>query len=168
MKGFVAALRGGDRRSIGRSDAAVAAVRRAPRRFVELWRCLSHADPLVRMRAADALEKLTRSDVAPLAPFKDALLSRAHDDGTAEVRWHLVAMSSRLPLDSGEASRLMAWLDRSLRDDPSRIVKVMALQAAAEVRSRHPATAAVFRRMLDAARASLWPSVRARARRLGN
>jgi hypothetical protein len=166
MKSFSAVLQGGDRRSIGRSDAVIAAVKREPARFAELWDCLTDGDPLVRMRAADALEKLSRDDPSALATYKDVLLARTPDDGTAEVRWHLIAMTSRLSLDAREAKGVAAYLERCLRDDPSRIVKVAALQAAADLRSRHPELDDPFRDMLDWACSSPYPSVRARARKL--
>ncbi len=166
MRAFAEMLRGGDRRSIGRSDAVAAAVRRRPRRAVELWACLHHADPLVRMRAADALEKLTRVAPASLRRHKKALLDCSYDDGTAEVRWHLLTMVSRLTLRADEAKAALTRMSHSLRADPSRIVKVSALQGAADICARHRQLHPVFRRMLSRALTSPWPSVRARARRL--
>jgi hypothetical protein len=55
-------LKGGDRRSIGRADQVVAAVRRDPSVFPALMSGLCHADELVRMRTADAAEKLTATN----------------------------------------------------------------------------------------------------------
>jgi len=168
MERLAGTLRGGDRRSIGQADVVVAVVRRQPARFAELWDCLRHDEPLVRMRAADALEKLSRDDRDALAPYKDVLLARSLDDGTAEMRWHLVAMISRLPLDADEAKGAVSYLDDLLRHDPSRIVRVTALQAAADICSTHPALKDVFRDMLDRARASKSPSVKARARKIAS
>jgi hypothetical protein len=52
-------LRQGDRRSIGKADEVVALVLRQPRHLPVLAAGLWHPDPLVRMRAADALEKVS-------------------------------------------------------------------------------------------------------------
>jgi hypothetical protein len=163
---FSASLRGGNRRSIGQSDQLAALVERYPVRFEELWDCLGDSDALVRMRAADALEKVSRSCSSLFAMKKKILLSRCLDDGTAEVRWHLVAIVARLPLSEGEAAGLMRFLAQCVRCDESRIVKVMALQAAADIRDKHAELDAEICRLLDWARASPWPSVRARARKL--
>jgi vesicle coat complex subunit len=163
---FSSLLQGGDRRSIGRSDDAVDGVRRAPGRFDELWACLAHKDPIVRMRAADALEKITRSDASSLACHKQDLLAETFDDGTPEVRWHLIAMVRRLPLDAAEAARVFKRLDRLLREDASRIVKTAALQTAFELQDQFPDMQQAFAVMLAFALASPWPSVRARARKL--
>jgi hypothetical protein len=52
-------LTGGDRRSIGRSNEVVVAVIAEPSLFGVLFGSLWSRDPLIRMRAADALEKIT-------------------------------------------------------------------------------------------------------------
>jgi len=166
MESFSSLLQGGDRRSIGRADEAVESVRRAPRRFDELWACLAHGDPVVRMRAVDALEKITRFDAAPLACHKQALLANTFDDGTPEVRWHLIAMLRRVPLDAAEVAGTLKRLDRLLHEDESRIVKTAALQTAFELRFQSPGAQKTFAAMLAFALQSPWPSVRARARKL--
>jgi hypothetical protein len=143
-------------------------VRREPARFAELWACLTDDDPLVRMRAADALEKLTRENWSLLAPYKNALLAHSADDGTAEVRWHLVAMMSRLPLSAKEAEAAIIYLDDLLQGDPSRIVRVMALQAAADLSSRYAGLRNAFNAMLERAASSPVPSLRARARKIAS
>jgi len=166
MKDFASALKGGDRRSIGRADAVAAEIRRNPARFDELWKCLVNEDALVRMRAADALEKLSRENAQPFETHKKQLLAQTFEDGTKEMRWHLVAISSRLTLTLREARLLFARYDHSLRHDVSRIVKATALQSAADLASKHVALDADFRRLLVFARKCPWPSVRARARKL--
>ncbi len=159
-------LAGGDRRSIGQADAVAALVAEQPWLLDELWDCLGDADPVVRMRAADALEKVSRVTRAWFNRHKAALLANAFDDGTAEMRWHLIAITSRVDMDGREAARFCGALRHWLRNDPSRIVKVAALQAAYDVQVRYPAAAPLFREMLSFALSSAWPSVVARARKL--
>ena len=166
VRDFASALSGGDRRSIGRSSEVVAAVRKAPSRFEELWACLTQDDPIVRMRAADALEKLGRENPTCFDGHKKALLGGALDDGTAEVRWHLIVIAARLTLTATEAKRLCAYLDDRLRHDASRIVRVMALQAAFDLCRRHPNLNESVQRMMDYARRCDAPALRARVRKL--
>ena len=71
---FTVLLRGNDRHSIGRSNDIVAMVLREPRRFRELIKCLWDEDPIVRMRAADAAEKVSVVKPGLLKPYKAALL----------------------------------------------------------------------------------------------
>jgi len=150
-------LAGGDRRSIGRADAVAAIVEKKPDRFAALWDCLSHADPLVRMRAADALEKVSRRHAELFKAKRKILLSDALDDGTPEMRWHLIAIASRLALSAREAKAFLRYLEDRVRNDPSRIVKATALEAAWRIGDAS---------LLDFALASPWPALRARARKL--
>jgi len=52
-------LSGGDLRSIGRVPGVLGVMEKNPGRMNELVRCLESCDPVVRGRAADALEKLS-------------------------------------------------------------------------------------------------------------
>jgi hypothetical protein len=166
MRSFAEMLAGGDRRSIGRADEAVALVAAKPERFEELWACLPHRDGLVRMRAGDALEKLSRAEAAPFQAHKQELLGGGLDDGTAELRWHLIAIAARLTLSEREAGKFCVYLEERLHHDPSRIVRVSALQAGFDLASRHRSLAAAFRRMLGYASGCDVPALRARARKL--
>ena len=52
-------LKGGDRRSIGNVEDAIQDVINTPALFDVLFSGLSVDDPLIRMRAADAIEKIS-------------------------------------------------------------------------------------------------------------
>ena len=67
-------LAGGDRRSIGRSDHVAAVVRGKPELFPELITGLWSKNPVIRMRTADAVEKVTRKKPELLTPYKKELL----------------------------------------------------------------------------------------------
>ena len=164
--GFTIALQGGDRRSIGHADAIAFTVLREPACCRELWECLADADPVVRMRAADALEKVSRTRPDLLFPYKKELLARSVDDGTAEVRWHLVVMISRMKLSLAETKATINHLTQLIEEDPSRLVKVMSLQAAVDLIDRHPKWNATAHQLLERAGSSSIPSLRARARKL--
>jgi len=71
---IAALLRSGDRRSIGRSNEVVKLVSRTPKRFAELIQCLWSNDPIVRMRAADAAEKVSGRKPELLKPYRAELL----------------------------------------------------------------------------------------------
>lgn len=59
MNTFIKNLSGGDLRSIGRADAIAKDVQ-TQHQFDELFEALFHNDRLIVMRAADAIEKITR------------------------------------------------------------------------------------------------------------
>lgn len=71
-------------------------------------------DPLVRMRAADALEKASREDPEILMPHKHSLLSEIAEDPQQEVRWHLLQMLPRLRLTPSEGRRAFEIAANSL------------------------------------------------------
>ena len=126
------ALIGGDRRSIGEAAPFVEPVLAAPERFSEIVAGLDDPDPVVRIRAADVAEKVSRARPDWLGPHKAVLLGLMSTARDKEVRWHLAQTAPRLPLEAGERrvcfALLFAWID-----DPSRIVAAAALSALAEL-----------------------------------
>lgn len=129
---LVEKLRGPDRRSIGRSEEVAADVLADPSLFPALFDAMLVTDPLVRMRAADAVEKLTRRRPEILQPYKSRLLDEVAAVPQHEVRWHVAQLIPRLKLTSGERERAMARLYGYLEDD-SRIVRTFTMQALADL-----------------------------------
>ena len=85
-------------------------------------------DPGVRMRASDAVEKISRTQPDYLQSHKTFLLKQVAESDQQEVRWHLAQIIPRLELSpedrTGAAEELFAFLD-----DPSKIVQTNARQA---------------------------------------
>ncbi|MCE7986169.1 MAG: hypothetical protein DYG89_33755 [Caldilinea sp. CFX5] len=129
---LLAKLTGADRRSIGQSEAVVAEVLADPSRFADLFQGLLVADPLVRMRAADAIEKITISHPAYLQPYKAQLLAEVARIEQQEVRWHVAQLLPRLALTPDERATAVTLLNSYLQDQ-SKIVKTFALQALADL-----------------------------------
>jgi hypothetical protein len=129
---LLASLTGGDRRSIGRSNEVVEKVLGAPELFGPLFEGLQDANPIVRMRAADALEKVSARHPDWLTPYKDDLLRFLGLPEKREVRWHLVQMVPRLSLNDRERGETISILKGYLNDDSS-IVKTSSMQAIADL-----------------------------------
>jgi len=122
-------------------------------------------DPIIRMRAADALEKVSKERPALLGSFRDVLLSEATGSDQQEVRWHMAQMLPRLELSRKELHEVVSLLHGYL-SDRSAIVKVCAMQALAELALRD-------RRLLPSVKATIegacrkgTPAMRARGRKL--
>ncbi|MBV9671075.1 MAG: hypothetical protein JOZ43_08980 [Acidobacteriales bacterium] len=158
-------LRGGDRRSIGRSDEVAAQVTKDPRLFPQLIAGLWNDDPVIRIRAADAAEKVTREHPELLAPFKQELLGLAAETDQHELRWHLAAMIPRLPLEAHERNRAISILKTYL-DDKSSIVKTFALQALADLTRNHKTLRSAVIGILESAIRTGTPAMKARSRKL--
>ena len=163
--GLLQRLAGGDRRSIGRVEEVIAAVRVRPSLFPVLVRGMVCEDPVVRMRAADAAEKLSAERPQLLRPHKRRLLRDVAAVEQQEVRWHLAQMVPRLRLTQRERAAAVELLTGYLRDQ-SRIVQVCALQALAELAQDDAALRPRVRRLLERGARSGSPAVRARARKL--
>jgi len=125
-------LQGGDRRSIGKSNHIAKLVLSDPQRYGELVECLWHESPIVRMRAADAAEKVTVARPELLKSYKQELLGLLGETEQIELRWHLALMVPRLELTRPERERAAATLQRYL-EDRSSIVKTFALQGLADL-----------------------------------
>ena len=158
-------LKGKDRRSIGRSNEVAALVLRQPRRFQELVKCLWSDDPVLRMRGADAAEKVSAQKPRLLDPFKAELLGLLSEVEQKELRWHLALMIPRLALTGRERVRASEEFKRYLEDSSS-IVKTFALQGLAEVAGDDPGLRSQARDLLEQAARSGTPAMRARARKL--
>lgn len=63
-------LAGTDRRSIGLADEVAAQIADDQAKFDEVFRALWHDDSVIRMRAADAVEKASRLRHERLSPHK--------------------------------------------------------------------------------------------------
>jgi hypothetical protein len=158
-------LQGGDRRSLGRSNQVVALILGQPQRFPELLECLWRDDPVVRMRAADAAEKISAQRGELLHPFKAELLGFAGETSQQELRWHLALMIPRLPLTRAERRRASA-LFKGFLNDRSSIVRTCALQGLAELAQGNPELRPEAIGIMEQASRTGTPAMKARARRL--
>ena len=162
---IVELLRGGDRRSIGNSNRVVQLVLRNARKFPALFACLWDKDGLVRMRAADAIEKITIPRPELLQKHKEELLGLVAEAEQIELRWHLALMLPRLKLSAAERHRAMGSLHHYL-EDRSSIVKTCALQALADLAKQDAGLRETTRQILEDSRQNGTAAMKARARRL--
>ena len=132
MTSILSRLRGGDRRSIGQVSEVIAAVRKKPEFFKELINGLFDPDPVVRMRAADAMEKMSWNDPRLLQPFKTELIRLAEQTQQQELRWHLAQMIPRLNLTARETAAVTDIFFDYL-NDKSKIVVAFAMQALSDL-----------------------------------
>ena len=164
-KNILALLEGGDRRSIGRSDQMAAIVSKNQALFPELMKGWWSEDRLVRMRAADATEKVARKIPDLLGPYKKELLGLMAEAKEAELRWHLAVIVPRLPLNSKER-QLATSLLISYLEDHSSIVKTFALQGLTDLTLDDPSIRPGVIEILRQATRSGTPAMKARSRKL--
>ena len=167
MKGadIVTKLSGGDRRSIGKSEEVVSEVLADARLFGAVFDCMLVDDPLVRMRAADAVEKITVLRPDFLKPYKAKLIKRVATVDQQEVRWHVAQLVSRLELNKSERKIALEFLNRYL-DDKSSIVRTFAMQALADIATRDAGLKRGIVKQLERLSKEGSPAMRSRGRKL--
>ena len=131
-------LKGGDLRSIGISDKIIKLILKDPKIFGDVFVGMKHADPLVRMRSADIIEKVSKEKPEYLQPFKSKLINEISKIEQQEVRWHVAQMFSYIRIDKKERDKIIKILLSYIETDKSRIVKTFALQTLADFAERDP------------------------------
>lgn len=164
-KNLLAQLEGGDRRSLGRADEIAEIVSKKPRLFAKLFKGLWSGDALVRMRAADAAEKVTRTRRELLQPYKKELLGLMAEESQQEVRWHLALMVPRLALTARER-QVVADLLHAYLEDRSSIVRTLALQGLADLAEAHASMRPAVIELLRESTRSGTAAMKARSRKL--
>jgi hypothetical protein len=158
-------LRQGDRRTIGYVAEVVRTVLRDPELTSSLVECAFDSDAGVRMRAADALEKVSRERIDELQPYAAVLLGLFEETEQQELRWHLAVLLPRLRLDARERRRTGQVLQRCM-DAKSSIVKTFALQGLADLTVQEPSLMPLVHDLLIYAERNGTPAMKARSRKL--
>jgi hypothetical protein len=165
MNDILRRLAGGDRRSIGRSNAVVRRVLSDRSALAAIIAELSSEDAVVRMRCADVAEKVSAVHPGWLQPHKKHLLALAARVEQQELRWHLAQMLPRLTLTARERHRATELLYAYLNDG-SRIVKACVMEALACFAQNDARLHAQLISLFAGFRRTESPAVQARARKL--
>ncbi len=138
-----------------------------PRSFGDLFTGILDNDPVVRARAADAAEKVTRLHPEYLQPFRTRLIVEVAKIPQQEIRWHLAQMFPRLDLAPSEKTSvielLFSWIDGPER---SRIVKAFGLQSLAGLASHGPSMRPRVMKKLREYLKNGSPAMKSRSKRL--
>ena len=121
-------LRGNDRRSIGKSNAIVSIVGKNEILFKELFEFLYSENKIIRMRAADAIQKITELNPNIIKKYKNEILHKISKIDQQEVRWHVAQLIPHLGLTKAETIIVYQFLNDYL-NDKSKIVRTFSLQA---------------------------------------
>ena len=166
MDSVVEKLSGQDLRSIGKADEVAKEVISNPALFNDVFYAMKNGNPVIRMRAADAAEKVSRKNPLLLAPYKKELINDMADIEQQEVRWHVALMFSYLQLDAQQKALVMDKLVSWIETSKSRIVQVNSLQALFSLGRHDMAYANMIKSVLEKANNSGSPAVAARCKKL--
>lgn len=158
-------LQAGDRRTVRNVAEVVHAVLKKPELVSDLVQCVFNVDVGLRMRAADALEKVSRKRVEELQPYASVLLGLFEESEQQELRWHLAVILPRLQLNASERRRTSEAL-RQCMAAKSSIVKTFALQGFFDLTVQEPSLVPTVLDLLMSAERNGTPAMRARSRKL--
>jgi hypothetical protein len=158
-------LAGGDRRSIGRVSEVVAEVLNDPSLFEVIFNGMLSDDPIIRMRSADAVEKITQEHPEYLRPYKEKLIQQVARINQQEVRWHVAQMFPRLELSEEERAVIVKILLGYLNDE-SKIVKTFSMQALTDFAERDAGLRPQVIRLLEELTRTGSPAMRSRGQKL--
>jgi len=125
-------LRVGDLRTAGKSEEVVKLALSNPELFKAVINAILSDDPGTRMRAYDAVEKITLDHPEWLKPYKKLFLNRIVTSDQKEVKWHIAQILPRFTLTKNEREKVFSLMLTYL-DDDSRIVKTFAMQALTDI-----------------------------------
>jgi len=165
MNDVLKKLEGGDRRSIGRVSEVVAEVLNDPSLFEMVFNAMLSDDPIIRMRSADTVEKITAKHPEYLQPYKKKLIHQAAKIDQQEVRWHVAQMFPRLELSKEERAVVVEILLDYLNDE-SKIVKTFSMQALADFAERDARLRPQVIKLLEELTRTGSPAMKSRGRKL--
>ena len=165
MNRILQQLKGGDRRSIGASSKVVKQVMAQPNLFSVVFDGMTNSDPLVRMRCADAIEKITVRRPEYLVPYKRRLIELAQTAEQQEVRWHLAQLLPRVPLNKPERRRVLDIVSDYLTDASS-IVRTFSMQTMADIAAKDDELRAAIVKRLEELTRTGSPAMRSRGEKV--
>lgn len=106
---------GGKSNSLGKTGEVIEQVLSDKSLLPELYSCMFNSDPWVRMRAADAFEKICRAHPEWITPYIEKLqsdLSGPHEQPS--IKWHLAQIYEQVPLTDQQKEHALNWLTTQL------------------------------------------------------
>jgi len=165
MKNYFSKLKGGDLRSIARANEVVNDVKNQED-FDVLFKELYHTDRKIRMRTADAIEKITVSNPEYLTSHKKELIHLCTQVQHIELKWHLALIISRFPLKPTELKKVWRLLSGWAKDkEASKIVRVNSLQSLYTLCEQNNNLKSELKWMIDEISKENIPSLNARIKK---
>ena len=159
-------LSGGDLRSIGGANEVITRIH-TQEDFDTLFGFLHSRDRLLVMRAADAIEKITRKQGFYLDKHKESLLKLAAKATDKELKWHLAQLMPRLKLSDDETAAVFGLLEKWALDKiESKIVRANSVQALYEISGGNELLTKSFDEIRAALKKENVPSINARIKQL--
>lgn len=101
---------GGKSNSLGKVDEVIGLVLNDRPRLEELYECMFAGDAWIRMRAADAFEKVCRQHPEWVEPYIDRFSGELATSTQPSILWHLAQIYGQVALTSAQKRFAISWL----------------------------------------------------------
>lgn len=157
-------LSGGDLRSVGNVNALISTIH-SQQEFDLLFELAYDNDRVVKMRAMDAIEKITKPSAGYLQSHKQQILKLIKDNTAKEYKWHLALLLPRLNLNKKELASVWDTLTQWVNDKTnSKIVRVNSIQGLYDLCIKAPHLMDDFNLIIQQVEIENIPSINARIR----
>lgn len=107
---------GGKANSLGKVADVIATVLADKRRLRELYDCMFSSDAWVRMRAADAFEKICRKHPEWITPYIDNIQrDLSGPEQQASIKWHIAEIYMQVELSDSQQQFALNWLATQIK-----------------------------------------------------
>ena len=159
-------LVGGDQRSLKGVEKVMEYVT-DQESFDELFSLIFHHDRKLSMRAADAVEKITRRNFHYLTKHTDHLLALLHSNLEVEKKWHVAQLLCRVDINAQQLQDVWSMLTHwALNPNESKIVRVNALDALYRMSLEHSRLKENLDDTVKVLKTHAIPSLQARIKKL--
>ena len=165
MTDILEKLRGGDLRSIGRANEVAQEIEKNSALFGAVFSGLNNSDPVVRMRSADVIEKVTNKKPELLSGYTPQVISILVSAEQQEVCWHMAQVAPRLECTANEENEIIEALKKYLLHK-SKIVIVSAMESLAILAERNNSILYEVIEIIEVQKENGSPAVQARGRKL--
>lgn len=158
-------LVGGDRRSIARSNEALALLRAEPARVADLACLVRDSDWLVVMRTVDLMEKLAHEHPECIQPHRRLFIGQLAEHPSWEIRLQIARALPLLRWTAAERKRVVAIL-RGYVKHPQKFVKAWSVDSLSRLAAGDALLTGVVHELIDEFERSGSPSLVTRARQI--
>jgi HEAT repeat protein len=160
-------LAGGDRRSIARSNEALALLRADPARIPDLVGLVDDSDWLVVMRAVDLMEKLAHEHPGWIQPHRKLFIGPLADHPSWEIRLQIARALPLLRWTRAERVRVVAILLGYVKQ-PQKFVKAWSADSLSQLAADDASLMSVVEGLIEDFERSGSPALISRARQIRN
>jgi len=158
-------LVGGDRRSIARSNEALALLRADPARVADLVRLVHDTDWLVVMRAVDLMEKLAHARPEWIQPYRKLFIGPLAEHPSWEIRLQIARALPLLRWTRAERGRVVTILLEYAKH-PQKFVKAWSVDGLSRLAVGDASLMRVVERLIEDFENSDSPALISRARQI--